>query len=227
MSVSWLKNLFNKKQSEQEQDIQKFLTDFQYLNEEKSSELLEYFKILREMIKNFNNMILDVSFKGGALLITIIAATTYLPIKDGVVGSIFSLLILIGALIICCNLEAQVVFFSNMMRVSIRITNNIEKLLLSVKDGENFKIPIELFVTEKLKTYFPGKKYVVRRGKLFKYLKYILYLFLFVTIFKIGIDLNKELITTKYPILVKYLYADEKNDVKVPEKNINIENNTK
>jgi hypothetical protein len=153
------------------------------LHKANRTELLEYYKILREMIKNFNNMILDVSLRGGTLLLALIAASAYLPSKNGdspsLVSLFFSFLVVIAALVLSNHLHNQVKFFTGMLRSTLQITRQVEATLLTYEVETGLTTPDELLVSYELHRRFPGHKYIAKlRERFFPYMMFFLWAYL-------------------------------------------------
>ena len=98
---------------------------------------------------------------------------------------VYSLFLIIAATALCQNLKGQVKFFADMLRVTVRITEKVEAILLSYREKNNSEIiPIEILATYNLRKQFPGNIHVRRRELVFSIFQYILYILIVISVFQ-------------------------------------------
>lgn len=176
--MNFLKRLLFGKRPDIQFDSEFFVKPEYELKESNNAELVEYYKVLRDMLKNFNNMILTISIRGALLVLSIVAIPAYFPIDEGPFYQIISILLVIAALVICNNLKAQNDFFAGMLKHTVNVTKKVESLILSsVQDGRLY-VPKEMLITYVLQRDFPGAKYVKKRQKFFPLIMAILVFYL-------------------------------------------------
>ena len=101
-------------------EIQETLAKYKNIKNINKDEIIQYYGVLREMLKSFNQLILDATIRGTTLILAVIAVTGYLPSKDNLVTSLGSLFLIIVATVLCfiCSFNCSARFLATFLKAS-------------------------------------------------------------------------------------------------------------
>lgn len=143
------------------------------------SELIAYYGVLREALKNYNTMVLDISLRGATLVFAVIAASAYLPevADSSVVVPVQAIVVSLG-IILNRHLAQQADFFAGMIGESVRTATCVERLFLEGSVNNKRAFLSHLALTHRIQQNYPGHIHVRRRVAFFRLLDVILWIYL-------------------------------------------------
>jgi len=149
--------------------------------EKHSAGLLQYYSTLRQMLANFNQMILSAHMQGATFVLAGVSAAFLLFSSSNLAVRFGAILLLGGALLLCRNLRAQVDFFTNMLSTTTKVAQQVEAMMLAYADPSEagqLKAWEEICITKQLRAKFPGDVYLKRRRELFNTMQWVLWVLL-------------------------------------------------